>query len=117
MTETREFPTTVVVSISTATMLASTFSEVHGFAEFLMGHPIWTHHFANTELWDDMRKTLQAQHPDLPSAAPDVTKGNWREQLESKFGKTLRIRKGSGLTAMLPTDRLREDAIVIGVDK
>lgn len=117
MTETREFPTAVVVSIATATMLANTFSEVHECAEFLTGHSIWTHHFADKGLWEDMRRILQAQHPDLPSVAPDVTKENWREHLESKFGKSLRIEKGSGLTAMLPTDGLREDAIVIGVNK
>ena len=107
MTETKEISTAALVSLTTGCLFCS-FSEMHAAAEHLMGHPIWTHHFADKELWGEMKKTAIAQHPNLPVESPKgVNKDNYREylaQFEAEHGKTLPIRKGSGLTAMLPTD-------------
>lgn len=44
--ETRDFPSAVIASISTGVLLCK-FNEMHQAAEYLMGHPIWTHHFAS----------------------------------------------------------------------
>jgi len=108
MTETRDFPIAVIASLSTGVMLCDGgFSKVHEAAEFLMGHPIWTHHFASKELWADMRRTLLAQCPGLPTDKTEITKDNYRQKLgeiEAEIGPTVTIRKGDGLTAMLPTD-------------
>lgn len=106
MTDTRDFPTAVIASLSSGINLCS-FNEMHNAAEYLMGHPIWTHHFASKDLWQDMQRTVLAQCPGMPTKLPGITKGNYQEciaDLELKFGKTTKIRKGSGLTAMLPTD-------------
>lgn len=118
-TETREFPTVAIASISTGVLLCK-FDQMHEAAEYLMGHSIWTHHFASKELNEDMRKTILAQLPDMPTELSGVTRNNYQEHvaaLEAKHGKTVVIRKGNGLTAMLPTDgipdRLKDKVIVI----
>lgn len=108
MTETREFPTAVIASLSTGFLLCD-FSAMHEAAEYLMGHPIWTHHFASDQLNEDMRRAIAEQCPGMwtREQTEGVTRENWQEycaKLEAEFGPTVRIRKGSGLTAMLPTD-------------
>lgn len=106
MTETREFPTAVIASISTDVLLCK-FGDMHEAAEYLMGHPIWTHHFASKELNDEMRRTIAEQCPGMPTEIEGVTSENYLTKLadiEAEIGKTVTIRKGGGLTAMLPTD-------------
>lgn len=106
MSETRDFPTAVIASLSSGFLLCK-FSEMHEAAEYLMGHPIWTHHFANKELWREMQQTIAAQCHGMPGEDADITKENWQQrkaEIEAQLGPTVRIRKGSGLTAMLPTD-------------
>lgn len=120
----RDFPTAVIASLSSGTLLCS-FSDMHEAAEYLMGHPIWTHHFANKQLWQDMQKTIAEQCHGMPmDELPGVTKDNYLEyvaKLEAELGKTVRIRKGGGLTAMLPTDgipdHLKDKTIVINTSK
>ena len=110
MTETREISVAALVSITSGVLLCR-FGEMHEAAEFIMGHPIWTHHFASPQLTDDMRRTVLAQHPGLPTELPDVSAENYLQrvaELEAQHGKTLPVVKGSGLTAMLPTDGIPE---------
>lgn len=108
MTETRDFPTAVMASLTSGTSLcAGGFSKIHEAAEFLMGHPIWTHHFASNELWSDMQRMAMEQCPGLPTSADGVTADNYKDfvaKLETDIGPTVTIRKGAGLTALLPTD-------------
>lgn len=119
MTETRDFTTAVIASLSSGVTLAP-FSEIHGAAEFLMGHPIWTHHFAQKQLWEEMQRTVLEQCPGMPTDTPGVDATNYKEfvtKLEAEFGPNVKIRKGGGLTAMLPTDgipdHLKDNAIFI----
>lgn len=124
MTETRDFPTAVIASLSSGTLLCK-FSDMHEAAEYLMGHQIWTHHFANKELWREMQQTIAGQCPGMPMAEPQgVTKDTYLDyvaKLEAELGKTVTIRKGCGLTAMLPTDgipdHLKDKTITIGIDR
>jgi hypothetical protein len=121
--ETREFPTAVLASITSGILLCK-FGDMHEAAEFVMGHPIWTHHFASKQMNEDIRKTLLAQHPGLPTKIEGVTTENYLQHvaaLEAKLGKTLSVTKGSGLTAMLPTDgipeHLKDKTIVVRADR
>lgn len=118
--ETRDFPTLVIASLSSGVMLIKSFDEMHQAAEYLMGHPIWTHHFADRNLWAEMQKTVLEQCPGMPTDGID--KSNFMEEsarLEMEFGPTVKIRKGGGLTAMLPTDglpkHLKDDPVFIKV--
>jgi len=121
MTETRDFPTAVIASISTGVLLCQ-FQEMHEAAEYLMGHPIWTHHFGSKELWQEMQKTILEQCPGMTIDAEGVTKENWPEfkaKLEAEFGEVVTIRKGGAMTAMLPTDgipdRLKDHTITLTI--
>lgn len=121
MPETREFPTAVIASISSGVLLCD-FGKMHEAAEYLMGHSIWTHHFANKELWKDMQRTILAQCPGMPTDLPGVTKDNYKDklsELEAALGMAQTIRKGDGLTALLPTDgipdRLKDKTIMVGI--
>lgn len=115
--ETRDFSTAAIATLSTGIMLCE-FSEMHAAAEYLMGHPIWTHHFASKELWHKMQCAIVDQCPGMPTELPDTTKSNYLTKLaeiERDIGKTVRIRKGNGLTAMLPTDGIPDHVKVIEI--
>ena len=120
MTETRDFPVAVIASLSSGTLLCK-FGDMHEAAEYLMGHPIWTHHFASKPLWKEMQQTIAAQCPGMPTEEPEgVDASNYLDyvaKLEAEFGKTVKIRKGGGLTAMLPTDgipaHLKNNTIIL----
>ena len=106
MTETKDFSTAAILSISTGKLFCP-FYKLQEAAEYVTGHPIWTHHFASEQLAEDMKRTVLAQHPKFPTEIDGVTKDNYLEKLaevEARFGKTVAIRKGSGLTAMMPQD-------------
>lgn len=108
MSETRDFPIAVIASLSTGVLLCD-FSKMQEAATYLMGWPIFTHHFADRELHQEMKKTIAEQCPGVPQDAPEVNGDNYREyvaKLEAEFGPTIKVRKGSGLTARLPTDEL-----------
>lgn len=114
MAETRKFPTDVIASISSGIMLCESFAQIHEAAEFLMGHPIWTHHFADEKLVADMRAAALEQCPGL--AGIEITSENWREKRAetiATLGSTQIIHKGSGLTAMLPTDGIPDGVEII----
>lgn len=116
--ETREFPTAIIASLSTGVLLCE-FSKMHEAAEYLMGHPIWTHHFANKQLWQEIQQAIAAQCPGMPTRLEGVTSENYRERLaaiEAEVGSTQTIRKGDGLTAMLPTDGIPPHVKVIEID-
>ena len=63
MNETRAFPVAAIATLCSGISLCE-FGKIHEAAEFLMGHPIFTHHFASKELWRDMQRTILAQHPE-----------------------------------------------------
>jgi hypothetical protein len=119
MTETRDFPTAVIASLSTGILLCK-FGDMHDAAEYLMGHSIWTHHFADKMLNEEIKRAIAEQCPGMPTWIEGVTHDNYLEkvaELEVDLGKTVKIRKGGGLTAMLPTDgipdHLKDNTIVV----
>lgn len=100
-------------------MLCEKFSMIHEAAEYLMGHPIWMHHFANKQLTADMRRMVAEQCPGMPTRDGEITPENWREklvELVAELGPMQTIRKGSGLTAMLPTDDIPDHVKTIVVE-
>lgn len=119
MPETKQFSTAAIASLSTGVLLCK-FDEMQQAAEFLMGHPIWTHHFADHNLNQKIKATIVAQFPDMPTKLDGVTAENYLErvtELEAKFGKTLEVAADTGETAMSPFDgipeHLRDETIVM----
>jgi hypothetical protein len=110
MMETREFPTAVIASLSSGVLLCG-FDQMHEAAEYLMGHPIWTHHFGSKDLWQAMQKKVLEQCPGMPTAVEGVTAENYAErmaEIESEIGPAVVIRKGDGETAMHPMEGIPE---------
>lgn len=46
----------VLVSAYTATLLTKHFSDVHKFCEELLERPIFTHEFADHEMWEQIKE-------------------------------------------------------------
>jgi hypothetical protein len=115
--ETKAFSTASLASISSGVLLCN-FSDVHGAAEHLMGHPIWTHEFASKPLWELMKAKLLEQHPSLPTEPPEGTDETnwqaWRDQLIAKLGAELTITKGEEERAADPITTARA---MLGPDK
>lgn len=114
--ESKSFSTAALASL-TSGMLLCKFGEMHEAAEYLMGHPIWSHEFASKPLWELMKSKLLEQHPGLPRDADGVTEGSWRQFLEAAcaaLGESLTIVKGSEVR---PSDPLTTARAVLGPDK
>ena len=90
----RSFPTEVVLSLSTGILLCD-FGAMQELAEFLSGSPVFTHQFAHKPLWEEWRRGLLAQLPQIESVnAEAVTKENWEQFLKQQiaaFGPTLEV--------------------------
>lgn len=117
-TDTRVFPTAVIASISTGVLLCE-FGKMHEAAEYLMGHPIWTHHFSDKALSAQMQAAILEQCPGMPTEIEGCTKDNYLAKLagiEAEVGPVQRIRHGSGLTAMHPMDGIPAHAKVITIN-
>ena len=117
--EVREFRTEILLSI-TGVLLCEEFSLMHEAAEFVLGAPIFMHHFANSEMNSMLRKSLLKQHPDLPELGDDITPENWREKtkvLIDKLGGKRTVTKGSGIGRMGTTEGipLGKKAVVLNV--
>jgi hypothetical protein len=118
--ETREFPAAVIASLSSGKLLCK-FSDIHEAAEYLMGHPIWTHHFASKDLWKAMQRKVLEQRPDMPTEV-DCNPQNYLAkvaEIELKVGATVVIRRGDGETAMHPLEGIPDGkpAIILRIDK
>ena len=121
MTETRDFSIEVAASLTSGVLLCSSFSELHEAAEFVLGHQIWTHHFASPVLWEEIRKTVLAQCPGLPTKIEGVTAENIADRIATigtNIGQQIvHLRRGGGLTAQLPTDgipdHMKDTAIIL----
>lgn len=59
------------------------FSDIHGYAEKVLGRPIWTHQFAEKEVMAELREAARADfvalayEPDAPSTERDREAAAW----------------------------------------
>lgn len=112
----KEFPSTALATLSSGTVLITPFSKVHEAAEWIMGHPIWTHQFPS--LRAEIENAVLRQFPGMPTEIEGCNRDNWREhadRIETQFGKTVSVKRGDGLTAQLPSDGIPEGKQVIVV--
>jgi hypothetical protein len=95
--ETKSFPIEVAVGTATGICLGS-FSDIHECAEWVAGHSIWTHEFAERSLTEKLHSLISWQHPHIgelklsamrPEDVPMVV-----ADLRSTFGETVELAKG-----------------------
>lgn len=109
------------------------FDKIHELAEHVIGHPLWTHEFAEKTLWNRCRAALVAQHPDLADMpafdeaachrtkdAGDITTylNEYVANLRARYGDTLQIQKGEAQRTESPMEsmqRIAPDKPVIGI--
>ena len=75
----------ILLSAYTGFLLVPDFSEVHKFCEDALGHPIWTHEFADSCVQKEIQEKLRPQIMELIqniSALRPIT----RERLEKVWG-------------------------------
>jgi len=89
--ETKHIDPAALGGITTGVLLAD-FSALHEAAEWVMGHPIWTHEFPR--LSDDLKAAVLAQFPDMPVA---INLEGWectRDRLRATYGDTVEVKRG-----------------------
>lgn len=104
---TKEFPTEAVLSLTTDRLLCD-FGVMHELAEWVLGHPVWTHEFADKGLWERMKAKLFEQHPSLADFdVSRLTEWNWSiyvEKARKQFGPRLAVTQGDAGRTESPVD-------------
>lgn len=106
---TKQFKLGVVLSLTTGKLLCE-FSELHEAAEYVLGHPVWTHEFADEQTVERIRNAVVTQHPGLADVdAKGVTKENWKEFLAAKealYGEQITLQEGTQVREESPLESL-----------
>jgi hypothetical protein len=92
--ETKPLDPCALASLTTGTMLCDSFSAVHEAAEWMLGHPVWTHEFVDAEIQAAMISAVTAQFPDMPVEKPD----DWqalRAELRARYGDAVLVTRGT----------------------
>ncbi len=108
--ETKQFDPLALASISTGIMLMENgFSAIHEAAEWLLGHPVWTHELP--DCWPRMRKCVLEQFPDMPVEKPaDFRK--LAAEIKARYGDKVEVKRGTYERSAGPIDTF----IAQGVD-
>ena len=114
----KTFPLSAFLSLVTGRSWGE-FHEMHGLAEHVMGHPIWTHEFASEKLWTEMRARVLAAHPTLAGVGDgsDLSPENVGERLAAavaKHGEHLAMPEGHTKRTMSP---VATAAAMVSADK
>lgn len=113
MAKTKEFPIEVVAGLISGINLGSV-GDIHECAEFIAGHSIWMHEFAERALFDRLRNLAVAQLPFLqhicldrldPEAVPSVV-----ASLQREHGLTVTLTEGDGKRTEHPLESLERIA-------
>lgn len=95
------------------------FAAQHELSEVLIGHPLWTHEFAEQALWEQLRQAALSQHPELENlpafdeVACERAKSNgdvfdylgpFVEQCRRACGETLAFKRGSNVRTEHPIE-------------
>ncbi len=95
---TKTFPLSAILSLTTGRLLCK-FSDMHELAEWIAGHPIWTHEFADVQLAERFKSLVFSQHPDLESIdASEVNSENyepWLAAAIAQYGDCRVIEQGA----------------------
>jgi len=116
MSEKKSFPTLLIGSVSSGVMLTSgyKYSDIQEVAEWVFGHPVWTHELGSKDLWLKMSKIIIAQFPEMPANDYEPIGKHKAEVLTAKllkaYGKTVDVERGSFERERSPIDTLVEVA-------
>lgn len=89
----RAFDPRALATFTTGIVMVAPFSLSHEAAEWLLGHPVWTHEFADKATMDRLSKAALAQFPDFPVGKPN----DWQrcaDDLIARYGPTVSVKQG-----------------------
>lgn len=92
----REFPTLVLLSVTTRRFLCKEFREIHEAIEFVAGRSVQTIELANELFISWVADRIRSQHPDLCVEVGDKTEAElreWRERVVGELGARRMIRR------------------------
>lgn len=89
--EAKDIDPAALASITTGILMAD-FSAVHEAAEWLIGHPVWTHELP--ALADRLASLAIAQFPDLPTSV-ETTWQDTRDAVRIHYGDTVTVERGA----------------------
>lgn len=110
--ETKQFKSTTVAGLYSGVMLAGTFSDIHECAEWVAGHPIWTHEFADKAKWDALKAALVKAFPEIVECDELVAgcnRENYSEKaaaVEKRWPDPIELPKGSEQRTESPLESL-----------
>lgn len=107
---TKTFPMHAILTMRTGICMGD-FGKAHELAEWVLGHPVWTHELASKQAVKAIKDALGKQFPDLPDSLPDVTKENYATvlaELVAKHGTSRQVAKGSEERTQSPIDTMVE---------
>lgn len=123
--ETRGFDALAVAGLLTGCLfIKGGFGDIHECAEYVAGHPIWTHELADEAVWTRLRAAILAQHPDLAemdAIAEGTTPDNVHEKaaaLLARYPDLITLARGGGERTESPLEslaRIAPDKPVIAV--
>jgi hypothetical protein len=93
MSSMKQIDPAALASLTSGILLVPSFSPVHAAAEWVAGHPIWTHEFADRAFCERLRDAVLAHFPDMPTERP----ANWQEtagELRARLGETVAMPGG-----------------------
>lgn len=98
MQETKRFPTLHVASAITGVGLCDgmKYSTIHEIAEFLAGHPVWTHELGHLEMMQRISDHAREQFPAMPTE--EEAQADFRAaavKALAAYGETVTVRRGS----------------------
>lgn len=99
MSETKEFPTLVVASTVTGIGLCEglNYSKMQECAEWLCGHPVWTHELAYQPIIDRYKSEGYRQFPQFPSVEEAETDyAAAAQKAIAAYGEVVSVEKGEG---------------------
>ncbi len=94
-TRDREFPALTLACITTGVALMDgAMSAMHEAVEHILGHPVWTHEFADKAVWAKLRDAIREHHPGLPFGKPDDWQAT-RDDVLARFPDPLTMPRGT----------------------
>ena len=108
MSEMKELSTAALATLTDGRVMSCGFGPAHGAAEWIMGHPIWTHEFADREMVGRIKSAILAQFPDMPTGGA----GDWMAVEKSaieRYGPSVMAAKGSETRKTSPIASLNKN--------
>jgi hypothetical protein len=103
MSETKELRTLGVLTLTTGLVYEKGIPGVYEAAEWIMGHPVWTHELPAVQA--EIQERVCAAHPTFPTTPPEDFQ-LLASMMLAEFGEHISMPKGDGKRTKSPDETL-----------